>query len=335
KRHSGLICLLISTFFISLLFVAIFVRFPGTEKLVVTAGDRVAVPVSAKWFREVDTGVNADLDTYLFSSMPAVSEIVYMQKNMAVNLEGGSFKAVRYDLYAGSQVAVRYRFDRANLAPNFLILRSEEAYRSFISGDHVSPSDRMHEANNLAGEYTFISRSRSEYYFIFYTTSRRIQASGNASFDVRSMTLNLVSPAPIAKCTADQTFPCAFDLTRLSGTNYVVFAAPVTGDSYTVFVRTRGRASAYFGVVTIAGGVFAVVIGTWVGCALTSCACQRLCCPTRRGYVPLGDERGVAEDEQETPRRQQPQYQPPPNPPPPTNPAVDPSAPPPPYVPYE
>ncbi|TPX65330.1 hypothetical protein SpCBS45565_g05240 [Spizellomyces sp. 'palustris'] len=335
KRACSLSCCLCILLVIAIVIAAMLVPKPGTHDVKVVVGDRKVVSVDSKWFKEVEVAGASQVDVYLFNQVPPLDDVVQLSKNINVNLERGSYHFVRYDLHPGSTVHVTWDFNSYNVHPTFAILESEAAFQAWKANAYIPPQWWLHDQNTPKGTYTFTAPDNSEYYFIFYSPSRRAYAKGTASFQVKAITYSISNPA--AHCPAGSNDICSFTLFPGREAD-LLFVAPTVGDSYTMTYKTKPRREAYaalFASLSSAVGVcLGVALIAWCGQKCCGMICGR---KERRGYEPISDGQGAEERRagQSSPRGQGPH-----TPPqiPPFNPAVsgrygdgrpEPSAPPP------
>ncbi|ORY41990.1 hypothetical protein BCR33DRAFT_739496 [Rhizoclosmatium globosum] len=283
---------------------------PFAERVEVMQSDRKLVHLQGNYFSAVSLdGLGPGVDAFLFEEEPRVDETVVLPaRTINPVLQDGGFHAIRYDLYADSQVLVEWSFTTSRFGPSVLFLRGDEAFSMFKNGDlqDVPYSDKLHEKyHSLNGQFLLKARSRSQYYFIFY--AKPGTSSGEATFHVTAKTLNLKYPAPVASSVRDcpdKSKSCTLNLHSNGGYShqpdyFLALVTPTTseyGDLFSIRVGKSARVMKYVGSIfrtvlfIIVFGGFIASVWDWlkatvlVCVGVVLCGCRRL----REGdYSPL------------------------------------------------
>ncbi|KAI9009685.1 hypothetical protein BC832DRAFT_381770 [Gaertneriomyces semiglobifer] len=291
KRACTASCCCLWLLVIGLILAIILVPKPGESAVKLVVGDRKLVPLNTQWMKEVEvSGGASEIDVYLFENAvpPLTDRLTLPQKMLDMKLEQGSFHYLRYDVHKGSSATVNWNFFKYDWSPSLIILKTEAAFQAWKSNSYVSSKFILHEQNTPKGEYKFVAPSYGEYYFIFYTKSRRMHAAGTATFDVTSVTYSLDKPDGYCPATDGD---CSFTLRPGRPAN-LILVAPMHGDSYTVTYHTRARGEAYAALfvalssaVAVCGGVILVA---WCGLRCCNKCCTMICGGSSRdGYTRL------------------------------------------------
>ncbi|KAI8815447.1 hypothetical protein BJ742DRAFT_765822 [Cladochytrium replicatum] len=263
-------------------------------QLTIVAGDRRLITPDTSKHIEVDFAGSNDVSAYLFDKKPPLSDYVrYPDSTIDMTLKGQSWQLLRYDLFAGSSVAVQYQFTRwSNGLPSFIIIQGEDGFDFFRENGYARHGTKMHEEQGRSGRYDFTApgdgtdkdpENAIPYYFIFYTFDSRASGTGSATFSVVARTYSLTRPPPTRRCQAylkngetsefdaesslSTSGICTFPITPRPKP-YILLVAPNTGiGSYTVTMNLIPRESALSGIV----GIFPTVV--IVALVLMCCCC--------------------------------------------------------------
>ncbi|KAJ3166265.1 hypothetical protein HDU88_003489 [Geranomyces variabilis] len=302
KRACSFSCCMVVLLLLGVLIAALIVPKPGANDIVLVAGDRRLVSVNTKWFRQVSVSGAVDVDTYMFHEVPPLSDTVHFSKKIDIKLERGSYHFVRFDVHKGSTIAAEWEFSDYTQPPSFGIIEGQQSFDEWRTGSNVRFA---YDRNSARGSYTFKAPRRAEYYLVFYTSRSWLRATGNASFEVESVTYSLKGAA--GRCDPPSPSPpstprpdCEFALDN-DNDAYLLFVAPQTDDSYAVTYHTSARRDAYTALFATLASLFAVFfvisLMAWCGvrcCAWVLCGERRVRGSRRYQYQPIADEGNTA-----------------------------------------
>ncbi|KAJ3122486.1 hypothetical protein HK098_002784 [Nowakowskiella sp. JEL0407] len=288
-----------SRFIFSVLFIVFVIFFillatvprSSSTEIELTGGDRKLMKPDSNWLKEIEIAGSSDMKAYLLNKKPTISEILrFPPVEVYPNLSGDSFHFMRFDLFSGSKVVTTWNFNKFNVPPSLIILRTTFAFDAWKSGG-TAFGNIMHTQQGARGSYDFTvpnynggdPDSSVPYYFVFYTEARRQYASGIVSFDVTARTYAISGAVAACPATINEeqipafspntTSICSFSLTR-GKQQYVLLVAPVGLGPYTVSYSTIGRESIFawlFSLLPIALSILCLLS------CLACCGCLNPC----------------------------------------------------------
>jgi hypothetical protein len=211
---------------------------------------------------------------------PILSEVLtFPQLEIFPQLSSDSYHFLRFDLFPGSTVLTKWDFEKYNVIPHFMIIRTSLSFESWKNGNGVF-GNIMHHQQGAKGKYAFTAPVQeytggsSQYYFIFFTESFRQFASGRATFDVTAQTYSVsdalaVCPNPTAAKDVDAKEACSFTLNE-GQQRYIVLTTPVGLGSYTVIYTTIARSTILGAIYSHLPVIFLVLL---VSSCMVCCGC--------------------------------------------------------------
>ncbi|KAJ3389268.1 hypothetical protein HDU84_008906 [Entophlyctis sp. JEL0112] len=278
-------CWRMAVLLLALLHFVATVPLPVAQSIAVLDHDRAVVPFDGDWISAVSLVTNG-IDAYLFDQEPLVSESLQLPlRTINPILRTNMFHAVRYDLYAGSEVFVNWSFENSKPGPSVLFLRGESTFNFFIIGElhNTPPEDRLFERYHVAqGQTTLRTTSREKYYFIFFMADEG-SAEGTVNFNVTAKTISLTDPAPLYSskdtCPGVGARQCTLPLVSNSSHNFFLVIAPPTtgeyGDLFSVVITKTAKAGKYAGAI-LRTCLFVAVFGGYLRALYEFvCSCAR------------------------------------------------------------